>query len=1491
MFSPTNQPFPKLLWRFLAVVRASKQPQALRPRTTSDHYPTRVAPPLAMKDPVMDYSVTINLPRTSFPMHGELLERQKGMLRNWQAQDIYRSILEDRRDARPFIIHDGPPYASGQVHVGIGMNKIIKDLVAKFYTMNDRRVPFVPGWDCHGLPIELEALRTLGSQAPELKVSELRDRCARYALKYVQEQKGQFQLLGIFADWERPYLTMNPSYEAGVLTILLDLVERGYVYNDRQPIAWCPNCQVPLAEAEVESKTAPNRSIWFYLDGGAELASRLRVQDDSPCSLLIWTSSLWSIPGSAAVAVNPDLQYAAYSLDGKRTIVLQEALAAEVFQHLGIVSHTKVSVFPGKELDGQLVKHPLSAERIPIILADYVGDDFGSGLVHVVPAHGIDDLKAAQQHSLKAESVVDSTGRFTSGNAQVSGLSFSAGEDLILRILMERGALAAAAEYEYPHCWRCASPLVTQSTRQWFVDLDHREFSNDKTLREKALLEVQIVNWIPPSSQERISGMIKLRPDWCISRQRSWGVPIPAFTCRGCHNSVLSTAVIRHVRDLVGNYGSSVWFERSASDLLPASFKCKTCGANEFDKEVDILDVWFESGTSWQSVLIADHRLTFPADLYIEGSDQHRGWFQLSLLPALISRGKAPFTSVLTHGFVLNERRDKMARAHGNLVTLSNALEEIPVDLIRLYFASVDTSRDIPLSINTFHAVEPQYRRIRETFRFLLGNLHDFVFHEDSVHLDDLGPLDLWALSRLHELISKVSEEFSGYHFHLAVKRIHDFCNDYLSRLYFDILKDRLYCDAPASRSRRSAQTVLHSILMALVKLLAPVLPYTCEEVWALTPGHADCASVHLSRWPRADEQLLGSKKSHETKDSLGRLLHLRQAINPALEKLREQKSIGSNAGAMVRLYAREGIDNLLGVASLDDLRDLLLVSEIVPASEADLREVAGLPGVFFAVEVSPNQDCPRCRRLDATCGSNREFPDLCARCAEVLLTKDEVHLASPAIEHPSPEMRPADLARYLKQRDVRKLAILNEGGVCRVYALHSPSQHVIEMTELKPLADYVNASADFRDHAALLLGLGEHTDLLFGIGIHHLKYGTPLGGTREFAYPRVSDMLENMLRLSWGMSVKNAVAELPHGGGKSIIDTCGWDLKVHREFRREVYRDFGQFTATLFGRYICAEDVGNTTSDTREMLSACRHVMCLSQGVGGSGNPSRFTALAAWAAAKAGWKFLTGTSSFEGLTIALQGAGNVARNIVPILIEADPDIRKILIADRDPEQIQAIRNILLKQGKESLLEVTSSKDSADDSSFAQSYIERDDEAGKDYVLYAPCDILIPVAVGKVINPTNVPLLSCRLILPIANNVYSDNDAVATAMMERGIVDVVENNVNWGGALAAASEIYGYDEDNVAAACIDAYNKTLTLLETARQENRAPWFTLRERASQRIFQESHPVVGEARGYKFIGNINHGFNDWIKERWLRNVVDVEPDEFPSYAVKKAKRFIS
>jgi isoleucyl-tRNA synthetase len=1434
-----------------------------------------------------DYRGTVHVPATSFPMRGDLLNRQEEILARWQAQDLYRAILEDRRDAQPFIIHDGPPYASGQVHVGIGLNKILKDVVAKFHSMRDRRVPFVPGWDCHGLPIELEVMKSLGAKAREMTAIEIRRLCEEKALRYVAEQKRQFQLLGVFADWERPYLTMHPTYESSVLGVLLELVRRGYVERDIRPITWCIECGTALAEAEEEARSVEGNSIWLWYECGDALAriagaTAAGVRND----ILVWTTSAWSMPGNVGVAVNPALDYGIYDCTDangvRRIVAVLDAAATGAFDAIGIAQRERISIVSGEQLAGIEVQHPLFDRRVPIVAAEFVRSGDGSGFVQLAPAHGPDDFRAAMKHGLPMPNPIDADGRYNADAGAFAGESVRTAERHILETFRERSTLAALhrAEHTVPTCWRCGNTVVARATNQWFVRLDHRESEEAKSLREQALVEVEVIDWIPPASRERMRGMLTTRPDWCISRQRVWGVPLPALHCEGCGESILDAGVIERVRDAVGEHGSNVWFEREAAAFVPEGFKCPKCSGAVFEKGRDVLDVWFESGTSWQAVLVADHRATFPADLVIEGTDQHRGWFQLSLLPALVTRGKSPYRAALTHGFVLNERRERMNRAQGDLITLADALKHEPADLIRLYFLSTDIYSDIPLSLDMLKNAEPAYRTLRNTFRYLLGSLDDYVPREHAVHLDDLDPIDLWMLSRFHHLVNEVTDTFDEYDFAGGIRAIHEFCATDLSREYFEILKDRLYCDSLDSKARRSSQTALHSIVMGLVKLLAPVLPYTADEVWALVPGHTDCASVHLSRWPQADDGIINSRRTREVSDAIGRVTALAAEIRVGLERLRSEKSIGGDAAALVRL---DTPDWNAFAAPLEErhVRELL-GSDVDRADTKDgLRASSSTSDVSFDVTRSPHDVCKRCRRADRTTGATT--PGLCGRCAEVVVLPPEIPQIITTSGPVTPQTRPADVARFLRERDIRKVAILREEGKFHACALHPASQEVRPMEALQPLADYVAASPDFREHEAILLGLGEHTDVLFGIGIHHMKYGTPLGGTREWRYPTVSEMLDNLLRLSWGMSVKNAVAELPHGGGKSIIDTCGLDLKIHREQRRDVYRDFGQFNATLFGRYICAEDVGNTNADTREMLSTCRHVMCLSQGVGGSGNPSRFTSLAAWAAAKAGWKFATGTTSFSGLTIALQGAGNVGRNMIAIVIEGDPDIKKIYLADRDPEQIRVIRNILLKKGKEDLLEILSSKDPLDSSPTTQSYAERDDERGKDYILYAPCDILIPAAVGKALNPTNAERVQCRLIVPIANNVYTDNDTVSDVLFKRGIVDVVENNVNWGGALAAASELYGYDEDNVASACIEAFGKTSALLLTSRTITRPPWEVLKAQVQDRIFSSTHDVLTRARSHLFVGDISTSFGQWVRHKWLRNIVDRDADAFPSFAI--------
>ncbi|HEX6642588.1 MAG TPA: class I tRNA ligase family protein [Thermoanaerobaculia bacterium] len=1186
------------------------------------------------------------------------------------------------------------------------------------------------------------------------------------------------------------------------------------------------------------------------------------------------------------VAVNPALEYGIYDCtdaDGaRRMVAVLEVGATVAFDAIGITQRRRIGVVAGDRLVGIEAVHPLFDRRVPVVAAEFVRPGEGSGFVQLAPAHGMDDFRTAIKHGLPMPNPIDANGRYTAEVGTFAGESVRTAERDILKSFRERGTLAALhrAAQTVPTCWRCGNSVVARATSQWFIRLDHREKEGTKTLREQALVEVEVIDWIPSGSRERMRGMLATRPDWCISRQRVWGVPLPAVHCLDCSEPLLDPRVIERVRDAVGEHGSNVWFEREASAFVPPGVNCPKCGGTAFEKGRDVLDVWFESGTSWQALLVADHRATFPADLVIEGTDQHRGWFQLSLLPALVTRGKSPYRAALTHGFVLNEHHERMKRAQGDLITLADALKHEPADLIRLYFLSTDIYTDIPLSLDMLRNAEPAYRTLRNTFRYLLGSLDDFVPREHAVHLDDLDPIDLWMLSRFHSLVNEVTDAYDVYDFAGGIRAVHEFCATDLSREYFEVLKDRLYCDAASSAARRSSQTALHSVVMGLVKLLAPVIPYTADEVWALVPGHTDCASVHLSRWPQADDGIINSQRTREICDAIGRVTAVAAEVRIALERLRAEKSIGDDATALVRLHAADW-NAFAGPLQERHVRELLGTDVEQADVKNGMRASSSTPGVSFHVARSPHEMCKRCRRAERTTGTMT--PELCSRCAEVVVLPPEIPQIVTTSGPVTPKTRPADVARFLRERDIRKVAILRDEGKFHSWVLHPASQEVRPLEALQPLADYVGASLDFRDHEAILLGLGEHTDVLFGIGIHHMKYGTPLGGTREWRYSAVGEMLDNLLRLSWGMSVKNAVAELPHGGGKSIIDTCGLDLKIHREQRRDVYRDFGQFNATLFGRYICAEDVGNKTADTREMLSACRHVMCLSQGVGGSGNPSRFTALAAWAAAKAGWKFASDTTSFSGLTIALQGAGNVGRNMVAILIEGDPEIKKIYLADRDPEQIRVIRNILLKKGKEHLLEILSSKDPLDTSPSTQSYAERDDERGKDYILYTPCDVLIPAAVGPALNPTNAERVQCKLIVPIANNVYSDNDQVSEVLFRRGIVDVVENNVNWGGALAAASELYGYDEDNVAAACSEAFGKTMRLLSAAASSHVPPWKVLQEHVRAKVFDETHPIADQARRYSYIGDFSRSLSGWLKEKWLRSLVDRDADEFPHFAV--------
>lgn len=1487
----------------------------------------------------------INPFKTPLSMEARLKERlEPEILQKWRSMDVYHMILEDRRDAETFILHDGPPFASGETHIGVGFDKVLKDMIVKYQSMRGKRVPFVPGWDCHGLPIEAEVRNHLSIRQFPLTPIEIRNHCYALAIKHIKEQKGQFQRLGIFADWDRPYMTMAPSYEAGVLEILSDIRKRGYVYHGLRPVHWCPVCQSVLADAEIEMVTVDRDTALVHYPVTPSISSLFGINDE-PVSLLASTRDIWSLTSCVAICVAGDRIYVALrwtTKDGTaRTIIVEETKADEVCRRIGIPSTAEIGRVNGAQMERLEVIHPFTQQRLPVILdQSFAEKDMKAldkrsttGVAPVSPAHYFEDFEIAASYQLAVPILVDAQGDFMSGAGELAGQNIRAAEATILDWMREQETLAYVEiiKGEGPRGTRCKHPVIVSATKQWFLDIDHVERPGEKSIRDKALEEADNqISWIPEGDNQLFQRELRERQDWCISRQRVWGIPIPTIYCFKCNEVILESEIIEVARDLTAAEGGQAWFKIGIDDLLnkPAlsDFSCPKCHERQFGKDPDpsILDVWFESGTSWRAALINDHRLSFPADLCVEGLNQHSGWFQRSLLTSLMVRGKSPFRSVLIHGFVRDEKQKRMDNMP-SFRTLATVLEKQPVDLIRLYFVwNKNLRRDFSLTEELIGGLDEEYRLFRNAFRYLLGHLSDFVPGDDAIPLRQLDETDKWILSQLDELIEHVTAAYEGiasqnqsearepYDIREAVKLIYEFCKEELNKIYFEVVKDRLKYANAKSPLRRSTQTAMHSLLMALVKMLAPILVYTCEEVWSQTLGVYDCPSVHMSLWPDLKGgimTLLGEEEGQKLKNDYKLMRQLRRSLHLNFEKARQARIIGENLDATLTLFAlpsAEITQEFLQQRS-EQLREFLTVSELrIAETGDDLEDVEGCRGISCRVEKCPHKQCIRCKRYDASVGINQSQPVFCQRCADVI-DKIEVHYDEIEREQArqisiGPQTSPADLAAFLKSQDIRKVAFLNEEGLCKAYYFHLPSQQVQEHLGLRPLANFIQNSDDFRDHSAILLGLGEHTDVLFGIGIHKLTRGTPLGGTRESHYPKMESLLTELLRLSYGMSVKNAIANLPHGGGKSIIDPCGIDLKVHRELRRRVYRDFGQFTATLFGRYICAEDAGNTTTDTREMLSCCRHVMCLPEVVGGSGNPSRFTSLVAWVASKVGWSVWLkkdgrskATNALDGTTVAIQGVGNVGLNLIDIITEGETGLKKLLVADTEPVQIENVRKLLHRKGKAHLLEVRSAKDplenrdkaTTDQIAAVRESLQKEDDK-ETYILYSQCDILFPAARGNMIyankeNPSinNVDFLHCKVIVPIANNAYSDNDLIGRLVWERGIVDVVEGNVNWGGATVAASELYGYDEDHVIDWCVrKVYQDTTWLLTTADERNVPPWEVLKLHAEERI-KKPHPVIEKARSENFILDTSKDFPTWIKERWLRNISSVDPDSYASY----------
>lgn len=945
----------------------------------------------------MDYKNSLNLPKTKFPMKANLVQMEPQWLKKWDKEDLYGQIRKARAGAKKFILHDGPPYPTGDLHIGTGLNKILKDIIVRFYTMQGYDAPFVPGWDCHGLPIEHRVMQELGEEALKMDKVNIRNKCRKYAEKFVKLQKEQFKRLGVMGDWNNPYLTLNHDYETGIIEVFGKLVENGFVYRSKKPIHWCMECRTALAEAELDykEKTSPSIFVNFKFSGDnnefwkllKDKPSDFEIVSDEQIHILIWTTTPWTLPANLAVALHPEFTYSAIRyknpLDGKTQVsVMADTLANDTMNALGIDLYERLGKATGRELEGLTYKHVFNGKDCRLILADYVSISEGTGCVHTAPGHGQDDYISGLKNNLPIVSPVDEKGFFTKEAGDLEGKYVFDANKIIIKKLEDLKLLLNSSElrHSYPHCWRCAKPVIFRATEQWFIKIDNNN------LRENALNQIKNIKWVPAWGEERIAGMIRNRPDWCISRQRAWGVPIPAFYCKDCKAALLNKETIKSVISMFAKFGADSWFYKETSEFLPDGIKCGKCGGHNFDKENDIFDVWFESGSSHHSVLNKRKELSFPADVYLEGSDQHRGWFQLSILPSIGAWGIAPCKTVVTHGFVVDEKGEKMSKSKGNYISVNDALEKSGGDIIRLCTVSMDYRNEMNTSFDLIMKTADSYRRVRNTFRYLIGNLADFNPAENSVDYKDLLEIDRWALHKVQQLINAVTSAIEAFEFHRIYYLIHNFCSVDMSSFYLDILKDRLYTFGKDSVERRAGQTVLHHTLLVLVKLIAPILVFTADEVWAeIQHKDEDVGSIHLAGWPCVVTEWIND-------DLNGRwhtILQIREEVSRELEKLRASKLIGNSLEARVDIFAEnKGLADMLKKIE-KDFPMIFIVSEVKINENKSEDFVQGqmLKELWVKASVSENQKCNRCWNFRASVGESKNFPSLCERCVSIVET------------------------------------------------------------------------------------------------------------------------------------------------------------------------------------------------------------------------------------------------------------------------------------------------------------------------------------------------------------------------------------------------------------------------------------------------------------------------------------------------------------------------
>jgi isoleucyl-tRNA synthetase len=922
----------------------------------------------------LDLKSTLNLPKTDFSMKARLPEREPQQLLAWEQMKLYQRILESRANAPLFVLHDGPPYPTGEIHLGTGLNKILKDMIVKSKTMAGFRSPYVPGWDCHGLPIETQVEKELGGKTTKVPAAEFRRMCRQFAAGYVERHKTEFKRLGIFGQWDKPYLTMDPHDEASIAGAFLDFLEKGYVYRGLKPVYWCIYDRTALAEAEVEYEDHTSTSIWMRYPV-AEFA-RAPVQPKGKLYAIVWTTTPWTTPASMALAFNSGIEYVLATDEKGDTYIVAEQLADAVATTTGLHFVKKDGPFPGALLEGAKFRHPFLDRIVPGVLGNHVTLEQGSGIVHTAPGHGAEDFRAGQQYGLETYAPIDDEGRFIEGLPEYKGKTVFEANAAIVEIFRSRGNLLAEQKltHSYPHCWRCHNPVIFRATEQWFVGLDRED------LRKKALAEVDNVKWLPTWGHERMREMVEGRPDWCISRQRFWGVPLIVFYCEECGKQFTDYHAVRRVLEFFEREGADAWYTHSAAELLPPGTKC-SCGFAKWQKESDILDVWFDSGSTHLAVLNEANGLRWPADVYLEGPDQFRGWFQSSLLVGVGIRGHAPYRQVVTHGWTLDEKGAPMSKSRGNTMYPKEICEKWGADLLRVWVASQDYTADVRISEAMMTQLAEAYRKIRNTFRFALSNLFDFDPQSHAVADADLWEIDAWMLARTGALVRQCREWYENFEFHRAYHALHDFCSVDLSAFYFDVLKDRLYTFAPNNRGRRSAQTAVYRIADTLDRLIAPVLTFTSEEVWKHMPGHASQAeSVHIATFPQA--AALEGVIDRERAENWDRLRAVREEVLKALEPLRADKTISANLEAHVTLTASGRLGTLLHKYA-SQLPALFIISQVevedAPANGAKSGELS------IRARRADGKKCERCWNYSIHVGESAEYPTLCERCLATL--------------------------------------------------------------------------------------------------------------------------------------------------------------------------------------------------------------------------------------------------------------------------------------------------------------------------------------------------------------------------------------------------------------------------------------------------------------------------------------------------------------------------